>query len=504
MDEIVKLRPAGHTSPLRVHIVVDAAGLPQWATRAIQAIAEHPGAVLAGVTTATAATSRERPSLLFQLLEWLQNSTFHRHLPLAAAAAPAGREADLTIDLRMNPSPVEGIQTRRWWFHFGDPEKPQRNPPYFWEQYEREPVSHIALCCGDGGGPRVLELHTAATSPGWRLDDNHAVPFGMIPAILERRISDVWARGLDAVESGALPVARPKGKAASPGNISVAAFLARQLGRSLQNRRETAGKELEWFIASRAHAAEPPTEIPAPPGHQFADPFLIEEGMARYLFLEEVPAGTIKGRLAVLEQHGGGAWSQPTVIADEAYHMSYPFVFAHEGDYFMIPETAAANEVALYRALRFPCEWRREKVLCSGIPLVDTTPLWHEGRWYFFTTRPQPGTETYLFSADRLDGEWKYHPQNPVSTDIRRARGAGRIFPRDGKLYRPGQDCSIRYGYALTLNEIVELTPDQYRERPGPVILPDWWPGLRATHTLAVGTGIEILDGSRLRSRSRS
>jgi len=112
--------------------------------------------------------------------------------------------------------------------------------------------------------------------------------------------------------------------------------------------------------------------------------------------------------------------------------------------------------------------------------------------------------ETYLFSADRLDGEWRYHPANPVSTDVRRARGAGKIFTQEGRLVRPAQDCSVRYGYAIALNQIRLLNESEYEEFPGEWILPSWYPGLRATHTISSGAGIEIRDGSRFRRAART
>src|SRR5262249_1345472 len=58
------------------------------------------------------------------------------------------------------------------------------------------------------------------------------------------------------------------------------------------------------------------------------------------------------------------------------------------------------------------------------------------------------------------------HPSSPVSSDVRNARSAGIIARRDGRLFRPAQDCSVRYGYGFRLNEIVALSEDRYEERP--------------------------------------
>lgn len=70
-----------------------------------------------------------------------------------------------------------------------------------------------------------------------------------------------------------------------------------------------------------------------------------------------------------------------------------------------------------------------------------------------------------LFVADSLTGEWRLHPANPVSSDVRHARGAGAIFRRGDRLFRPSQDCGPGYGYGLNLEEIVTLSDEQYVEK---------------------------------------
>jgi hypothetical protein len=68
------------------------------------------------------------------------------------------------------------------------------------------------------------------------------------------------------------------------------------------------------------------------------------------------------------------------------------------------------------------------------------------------------------------------------------------MFRRGARLYRPAQDCSERYGYAVTLNEVTMLTPTSYAEAPRAQILPDWDPRIAATHTLAYTPGLTVID----------
>jgi len=147
----------------------------------------------------------------------------------------------------------------------------------------------------------------------------------------------------------------------------------------------------------------------------------------------------------------------------------------------MIPESGANSTVELYRAIRFPEKWKLEKVLFEGRAVGTTT--WHQNDlWWLFTTLAEtPGhcVMQLLIYSHSLTGDWKYHPANPISTDVRHARGAGAIFCHAGGLVRPTQDCSRNYGYSFTFKEILSLSPITYEERRGPTVNPSWSRALR-------------------------
>lgn len=246
-----------------------------------------------------------------------------------------------------------------------------------------------------------------------------------------------------------------------------------------------------------ANPAEGFREIPKPIGCQYADPFLLERNNQHWLFFEEVPPGRTTGRLSAAELKEDGTLGEPFVILDKPYHLSYPMVFEHAGEVYFIPESAKANVVELYRATDFPTKWELASTLMAGLSLVDTTVLFHNDLWFFFTTTRAPVVETFLFFSDALDGEWQYHPRNPICSDVRRARGAGAPFFRGGKLIRPAQDSSTGYGGAIVLNEVKVLTRSEYEEEPGGRIDADWVPGLLGTHTINSDSMFEVIDGVR-------
>jgi len=86
-------------------------------------------------------------------------------------------------------------------------------------------------------------------------------------------------------------------------------------------------------------------------------------------------------------------------------------------------------------------------------------------------------------------------------SDVRHARPAGRPFQVDGQWYRPAQNCSRRYGYAITLRRIVRLDPNEFVEETVTSLTPDWDPRVIATHTINAVDGLTLIDMQLRRSR---
>ena len=163
----------------------------------------------------------------------------------------------------------------------------------------------------------------------------------------------------------------------------------------------------------------------------------------------------------------------------------------------MIPESCDSNSVDLYRCHRFPNHWVREVTLLEG-KFVDTTIWENEGLWWFTTTSAEPSSAAgclLLFYSTSLTGTWHFHPANPISTDIQRNRGAGRVFRSGDRLIRPSQSCAPTYGYSFAFNEITELSKQRYSERPLKTISPEHWQGVAGVHTYNRLGNVELIDG---------
>jgi len=201
----------------------------------------------------------------------------------------------------------------------------------------------------------------------------------------------------------------------------------------------------------------------------WADPFIVNEGNRHYIFIEEKIHATGLGRIACLTLDADGDLMSHQVVLERLYHLSYPFIFEKGGETYMLPETAQNRTLELYRCTRFPDQWQLHSTIMTGIYAVDATLLEYQSKWWLFANIKEEGGSSldalHLFHADDfLSGPWTPHPRNPVVHDIRSARPAGRIFAENGKLIRPSQDNSRRYGYALNFNRITKLNEIEYEE----------------------------------------
>ena len=386
----------------------------------------------------------------------------------------------------------------------------QGSPALFWEMFDRSQISVAALqiVTDDPGEGRVIyrsigrvdltSLFRSRNENSWK-----AARF------VERRLLDLHDRGPGSLASASADVARPAETRGVPGPMCVATVAARagvEFGRAQVRRRTNVG---QWFVAWGPREDRIPgidyhpsfRELPSPPGYSLADPFLAEHDGRIFAFVELLPQRGPAADIAVFEL-GAESPSEPVTVLHRDYHLSYPAVFRWNDAWFMTPETSRNRTVELYRAVEFPWRWDLDTVLLSGLDAVDPTLFEHHGRWWLYANIASFGAslndELHLFWAESPRGPFIPHGSNPVVSDVRRSRPAGRPFVHDGNLYRPAQNCAIRYGHSISINRIDQLDIEQYREVPVGKILPSWLPGAIGTHTFNMSERYVITDGYRM------
>lgn len=249
--------------------------------------------------------------------------------------------------------------------------------------------------------------------------------------------------------------------------------------------------------------------LPTPAGRFWADPFVVSKDNRHYVFVEDLPYDSNKGHISVIELDNKGNFVSFKPVLEKSYHLSYPFIFEYEGSHYMIPETGANKTVELYKCETFPNEWKFVMNLMENIVTADVTLFHYNDKWWLFCGIDQTGKnigmldELHLFFSDNLfTTNWQAHPLNPICTDTKSARPAGRIFIKNNKIYRPSQDCSGIYGRGLNLNEITKLSDTEFEE----AIVKKMIPGrtdheLIGTHTFNADEKITVIDGFKHRRR---
>ncbi len=296
---------------------------------------------------------------------------------------------------------------------------------------------------------------------------------------------------------------------APPAPLS-AGELAGHTGRALTAKLfERLRRKQQWvlFADRPAHPLAPidfsrGTPILPPPGAFWADPFPVVVDGRCHVFFEELPFATQRGHISVLELLPDGRATPPVRVLERPYHLSYPFMFPWQGQWYMMPECSENQCIEVYRCERWPDRWTLHAQHLRGERLADPSLVEHEGRWWMFASRMHLGAtlddELCLFHGPTPLGPWTPHPGNPIVDDARWARPAGRPLVVDGKLLRPAQNCGRAYGESLSIREIVELDPEHYREREHLHLQGDARHGMLRVHTLNMAADLRIVDAMRL------
>ncbi|MFD9007646.1 hypothetical protein [Streptomyces sp. NPDC059552] len=240
-----------------------------------------------------------------------------------------------------------------------------------------------------------------------------------------------------------------------------------------------------WYPGSdRDSYLADPIPLPSDPGTVYA---------------EEFDHMTGRGVLIATTYSETDGWSGREVVARESFHMSYPYMIEYGEETLCIPETGWNSAVSIYRKKDSP---HLEKVcdILSGIAAGDPTAFQWGGYWWMFYTdcfEPRD-TDLYIWYAATPWGPWEPHSRNPVKSNVSSSRPAGAPFVLGGRLMRPAQDDAGRYGWRMVVNELLELSPTEFKEVTVTEIGPFTdGPYPAGPHTLSIAGPYVYVDGKR-------
>ncbi|MEY8338005.1 hypothetical protein AALB16_08225 [Lachnospiraceae bacterium 62-35] len=201
-----------------------------------------------------------------------------------------------------------------------------------------------------------------------------------------------------------------------------------------------------------------------------ADPFLFEHINITYLFYEAYDRIKKKGVIAysIVEEQ---CITEPMVVIEKEYHLSFPYVFGYNGEIYMIPETGDNNSIRLFKAISFPNIWS-DITLIDNIYSCDTIIALHNHKHIGLITSKMfknlPNNRLTSCYVQNVFYPLKWVNGNMVvdknettlSTGDLGIRNAGACFYTDEKLMRPGQDCSNNsYGNGIIFFEVQDIYP---------------------------------------------
>lgn len=196
-----------------------------------------------------------------------------------------------------------------------------------------------------------------------------------------------------------------------------------------------------------------------------ADPFIVVNNGKFFLFFEVMNRQTNQGDIGYAESDDGKTWKYKQIIIDEPFHLSYPYVFEWNNEYYLIPESHQDFSVRLYKATSFPSKWVYMGNLLSGFQCVDPSIFRYKDKWWLFVATGANNVLN-LFYSDKLLRGWQPHPLNPIiKLNKHIARPGGRVILYNGKPYRFTQDCEPSYGLQVFAFEITELSEARYHEK---------------------------------------
>ncbi len=488
-------RPTGLRA-LCVAVGARSAALPTWLAHCVQSLASE-GLIELVVCERPFEPRKPGEGLVVAVDTWIAR----RSVPAskdawsARALASATPALDPEIEVCLDSEAACTNAPEHWRVRFGT------DGTRFRSELERgDRRLQIEIVAEDSTGVRsvLARTHTKATS-SLTLSRSRAAwkAAALLERVLRRRLLGLPAPALSREAS--IEVA-----ASAPSVRAPRSFLARTLTRAAERFFLTDSWRLAWRRRPSCDALPasngwlPEHQLVPPRGRYYADPFLLRHAGRECLFFEDYDVRTGLGCISCVELDGDGAPGTPRVVLATERHLSYPFVFEHEGRAYMIPETHQVRRIELWRATEFPWSWTLDRVLVDGIRAVDTTWLRHDGRFWLLACVAGEGAplseELCAFWSDAPFGPWQPHAANPIVDDPCGARPAGRPFLHAGLLVRPAQDVSEDYGKRIVFQEIVALDPETYVERTIGAFEPTWFRGGLGSHTYDRSERHEVVD----------
>ena len=396
-----------------------------------------------------------------------------------------------------------------WSFHHGDEKKYRGGPPCFWEIYRNDKSTGAIL-------QRLNEKLDAGIilRKGWFGTINHSytenlnrVYAGSIPWVLQV-CKDIEQGNSGYLEGPGSSTRAPVYRI--PGNLKMLWFLLKLLGNRIAYHARNLLLAEVWNIG----LIDAPLEkvafnwnvykkkvrwLPQPRGSKYqADPFAYNLGDVNRLVFESYDYKKMAAHLEQISLEETKLFNNRVEVLNTGSHLSFPYLFEHETEVYCIPESSASGRTSLYR---LDCSETHFEKVCDILqhPLIDPAIIRWGGYWWLFGSKAgYPSENLYIYYAENINGPYSGHENNPVKTNVRSARSAGKLFISGDTLYRPAQNCSKTYGGSIIINQILKLNTRQFAEQEVLELLPaNHWEFKKGMHTISGTNKITLIDAKK-------
>lgn len=384
-----------------------------------------------------------------------------------------------------------------WSLHHGDYQYFRGKPAVFWELYKG--LSHAGC---------VLQKLTSKLDDGQIIDSlNTSInlfSYSKSISILYYKSLEMFFDNLEKVQKNKNLVLKPKGLTIytnelfkTPSILIQIVFFLKLLTRNIFRKLEITNFSWHIAIAKKKNSKEIKNYkiVPNRKGYFSADPFIINYLGEEYIFFEEASLKDSFGHISYIKCND---FSNRGIALKESFHLSFPNVFYHEKDIYMLPETRKSNSIRLYKCVCFPDKWQLASVLMDDISACDSEIFNYDNNYYLFTNVSKNehlsnADNLCIFISDNLFGPYLPHEMNPLSRDCRNSRMAGKILQEGNDIYRLAQSGEYGYGSAIVINKVEQLSRSLYKESKNQIIY-NTMLNEKGIHTINFGENYAVLD----------
>ncbi len=227
----------------------------------------------------------------------------------------------------------------------------------------------------------------------------------------------------------------------------------------------------------------------------FADPFIYKVTDDEIIvFVEECQIEHSKGIISELViDKQSMRLKERHVLLERDSHLSYPAIIEEDGNTYVYPENGQSGELNIYEYDRGKHKLNNPVCILKEA-VADATIIKQDNFYYMVATKyPDTQEKVYLYRSKGLREPFVQCGEVPFAYGKDCSRPAGNWLPMGNQLYRPAQDCVVRYGNALSLMKVT-IEGGTIKENMEFSIQPVCWRYNLGIHTLNFKDGICVVD----------